>query len=202
MTKIKKNYTLIELLVVIAIIAVLAGLLFPTIGLVRARAADTRGVSECNAIATALRQYKMAYYKFPVSLTAPVGGDAAAPATSASSLGDYDKIMFALTGILPGGGADNSEFVKLNRKKTAFLDATPEYMKDGGFYANQWGRRFYIYYGNDRPLTFNRPVNGATGETEIKVGSDVAVYSEMKPGTTQFTQGKRLYTSWGGVQEF
>ena len=65
MTKLKKQYTLIEILTVIAIIAILTGLIIPSVNLARERARETALVNGANVLATALRQYKLDYSKFP-----------------------------------------------------------------------------------------------------------------------------------------
>ena len=204
MSKQKQHYTLFEVLTVIPIIGILAGILFPMVTRSRERAVENKAVAGANAIAMALRNYKMAYSKFPVaSITDPVGGGKNDGESSYDSLEDYDKIIFALSGVLPGGDADSAKtkFAELNRKKTGFLELPPEYMNAGGFYANPWGRRYwYVYSGSgSNVLEFKRPENGALGSNKIKIGGEVAVFSEMNPTSKEFKEGSRLATSWAGV---
>lgn len=56
-TKTRSGFTLIELLTVIAIIGILAGILIPTIGLVRKNAAKTKAASDLRQIAIAYNAY-------------------------------------------------------------------------------------------------------------------------------------------------
>lgn len=55
--KTRSGFTLIELLTVIAIIGILAGILIPTIGLVRKNAAKTKAASDLRQIATAYNAF-------------------------------------------------------------------------------------------------------------------------------------------------
>jgi len=56
-SRVRSAFTLTELLVVIVIIAILAGLLFPVMGLVRSRADSTQCVSQLRQIGTAMAAY-------------------------------------------------------------------------------------------------------------------------------------------------
>jgi prepilin-type N-terminal cleavage/methylation domain-containing protein len=62
----RRAFTLIELLVVIAIIAVLAGLLFPLVGIAMDKARQARAKNDAAQIAQALNGYLSEYGKFPV----------------------------------------------------------------------------------------------------------------------------------------
>ena len=202
----KKQFTLIEMLVVIAIIGILAGLIFPTVGRSREKARETQAAAGANSISMALRNFKMTYQKYPgIAITDPVGGGKNDGASSYDSLEDYDKIIFALSGVLPGGDADSAKtkFAELNRKKTSFLELPAEYLKDKGFFANPWGRRYYIVYSNTGKnlMEFKRPKNGSIDGSlsKLKVGADVAVFSEVNPNSKEFKEGTKLATSWGGI---
>ena len=202
MTTGRKHFTLIEVLAVVAIIGILAALVFPMVGRARDKANETKAAAGANTLAIALKNYKAAYQKFPsVATDDPVGGGNEAGASAFDNLNDYDKIIFTLSGTLPGGGDDPDNFKKVNRKKTSFLELPPEYMKADGFYANPWGRRYYIVYAKagKNTLEFKCPANGALTSKTIKVGSEVAVFSELNPNGSNFKDGSKLATSWGGV---
>ena len=62
-----KRFTLIELLVVIAIIGILAGLVFPALGVVRNNAKKSKASSECQSLKTAIIMYESEFSCWPAN---------------------------------------------------------------------------------------------------------------------------------------
>jgi len=64
-SKMNAGFTLVELLVVMAIIAILMGLLVPTINAVRTYLLKVRTEATIQGLSTALDQYKLVYHAYP-----------------------------------------------------------------------------------------------------------------------------------------
>lgn len=94
-TKTRSGFTLIELLTVIAIIGILAGILIPTIGLVRKNASKAKSSSE-------LRQIALAYNAFATSTGRPrtiTNGTWSLGGTTADSVAAWGQVVADLGGL-------------------------------------------------------------------------------------------------------
>lgn len=73
------GFTLVELLVVIAIIAILAGILLPTLGAVKTRAKVANARTEMQGLAASIKSYEGDYNRYPASPAAEQAASAATP---------------------------------------------------------------------------------------------------------------------------
>ena len=135
----KQHFSLVELLVVIAIIAILAGLIIPTVGGMREKARATQAKAEMNSIKTAILAFESTYGVLPLKDT--TGADIVETAGAKkgrvlSGNNGYDRIMEWLTqsdcyGV--AGFDTNSP----NTRKIKFLDPKPA----GGSWKDPWADR-------------------------------------------------------------
>jgi prepilin-type N-terminal cleavage/methylation domain-containing protein len=132
-----KPFTLIELLVVIAIIAVLMGLLFPAISLVRQNAKVTKAKSEMSAIILAVKNYESTYGILP--------WDDTWDNTPTANVDNYDILMQILTKVDQTAGCSGAAASKANQgnaRKVVFLDAPSDFAAKG--YVDPWGSRYAV----------------------------------------------------------
>ena len=108
-TRLPSGFTLIELLVVITIIAILMGLLFPTVNAVRKQARRVQAKNDVTQLVVAIRAYITEYGKYPFE--------------SSPSENAYENGNAALMRILLG------EDVKNNPRRIIFLEPP---ISDGG----------------------------------------------------------------------
>lgn len=71
----RRGFTLIELLVVVTIIVILAGLLFPVVGIMRKRATVTQTEALLQVVHAGLDRHHDLYRAYPPSGAAPLGGN-------------------------------------------------------------------------------------------------------------------------------
>ncbi len=151
-------FTLIELLVVITIIAILMGLLFPAINIVKEQARKAEAKSAVAQVAAAVKQYYTEYGKYPpvVDTTGANPPDIiVGDKTKAAADDDNAELFNVLRSKNTGKNANNA----LNPRrivffegrsagdssapKSGFLDATGGTGIQGAFY-DPWGKQYTI----------------------------------------------------------
>lgn len=165
----KQHFSLVELLVVIAIIAILAGLIIPTVGGMREKARATQAKAEMNSIKTAILSYESTYGLLPVATgTGQTILDDATPTA-------YDQLMEWLTqtdctndGNVHAGG---------NTRKIKFLDP-PSAQGDTTYY-DPWSKnadtnRRYVIVIDDN---YDGRVTIGTGASAQILNGSVFIYS-------------------------
>ena len=121
-----KRFTLIEMLVVIAIISILAGLVFPALGLARQNAKKSKANSECQSLKTAIIMYESEFSCWP-----------AKPGTEGNALndGDYKTLCRMLTGE--------------NGKKMMFYEVGMGYDDTKNMILDPWGNPYQVILDAD-----------------------------------------------------
>ncbi len=155
-----KRFTLIELLVVIAIIGILAGLVFPALGVVRNNAKKSKASSECQSLKTAIIMYESEFSCWP----AKVSGSTDALVGSS----DYIQMCKILTGE--------------NSKKMVFYEVGVGYDESKGI-LDPWGRPYQVILDVDydgkikNTVEAVSAVNAVNGRSGQDLRTKVGVYS-------------------------
>ena len=181
-----KRFTLIELLVVIAIIGILAGLVFPALGVVRNNAKKSKASSECQSLKTAIIMYESEFSCWP----AKVSGSSDAPVSSS----DYVKMCQILTGE--------------NSKKMVFYEVGVGYDENKGI-LDPWNRPYQVildvnFDGKiDNKVPAVKAVSNVNGRSGQDLRTKVAVYSfgvdekdKDKTDLDKLASRKKLVISW------
>ncbi len=183
MNYMKKNFTLIEMLVVIAIICILAGLVFPAVGLVRDKAKMSKAHTECSSLKTAIVSYEAEYACWPCKIS----GDKDALVADS----DYKDMCKRLAG-------DNT-------KKITFFEPDAKYDETKGF-LDPWENKYQVIVDVD----FDNKLDNSTLKTAAQLSSfgaqsylhsRVAVFSfGVKDGKSseieKYVKTGKLISSW------
>ena len=182
-----KRFTLIELLVVIAIIGILAGLVFPALGVVRNNAKKSKASSECQSLKTAIIMYESEFSCWPAKTSG--SSDALVSST------DYIEMCKILTGE--------------NSKKMVFYEVGVGYDDNKGI-LDPWGRPYQVALDGDfdnvlkeSSIPAIKEVNNVNGRGGQNLRSRVAVYSfgvneneKDASNIPTLAKKKKLVTSW------
>jgi prepilin-type N-terminal cleavage/methylation domain-containing protein len=181
-----KRFTLIELLIVIAIIGILAGLVFPALGVVRNNAKKSKASSECQSLKTAIIMYESEFSCWP----AKASGSSDALVSSS----DYVQMCKILTGE--------------NSKKMVFYEVGVGYDENKGI-LDPWGRPYQVildvnFDGKiDNKVQAVNSVSKVNGRSGQDLRTKVAVYSfgvdekdKDKNDLDKLASRKKLVISW------
>lgn len=150
-------FTLVELLTVIAIIAILMGLLFPAIGIIKEQARKVQAKTDVTNIVAAVKQYYTEYGKYPATQDPPVAGgsDEVVGEPDAGATSSNNAIFNTLRAIPEGLNLDHKfnprRIVFFEGKRAAdaaapragFSDNATDTSKKGNFY-DPWGKEYFI----------------------------------------------------------
>ena len=148
-----QGFTLIELLVVIAIIAILAGILIPTVttAMRRAEIAQVRG--EINTLVTAIRAYHSDYGRYPteqngVPADARYGEERGAGNTSVRN----NRLLINVLRSIDAAYNSNHD---LNGRRNVYLEAGDASFNPSGDFIDPWGIPYEIHLDTG----FNNEIN-------------------------------------------
>lgn len=159
-----KRFTLIELLVVIAIIGILAGLVFPALGVVRNNAKKSKASSECQSLKSAIIMYESEFSCWPGNVSGSADGLVESDGTNS----DYAKMCKVLTGE--------------NGKKMVFYEVGVGYEEEKGI-LDPWNRPYQVILDVDydgklkNTLEAVSAVNAVNGRSGQDLRTKVGVYS-------------------------
>lgn len=170
MTPRPRRFTLVELLVVIAIVAVLAGILLPTIGTAIKRARASKAKSEMSSLITAMKAYDGEYDIMPFGY----GTDGTV------SDADYDTII----GILSKTGADKDEG---NPRNIRFLN-----VPKAGEFLDPWGERYVIVADRDANETLDKGLAQGLDDDGDDLPVSVIIYSKGPDRSSNATASNKV----------
>ncbi|HEY5895377.1 MAG TPA: type II secretion system protein [Chthoniobacterales bacterium] len=185
-------FTLVELLTVMAIIAILMGILFPTIGSALESAKKTQAKNDELQLVNAIKTYYTEYGKYPYdsagaaptddtkTLTgatlAPVLAELRAKNTAATSINPR-KIVFLE---IP----DAKNLGQANKERGGMATATDGGTAGAPVWLDPWGKSYSLVidydYGNSVPNPYGAPATGNAGSDPVSTAA--IVYSVGRDG--------------------
>jgi prepilin-type N-terminal cleavage/methylation domain-containing protein/prepilin-type processing-associated H-X9-DG protein len=155
-----RGFTLIELLTVIAIIAILAGILLPTLGKARQSAMRTKCLNNLRELAKGLQLYAQDFRsQFPLDVPPRQASRLSRTYETSSTHILYQRGEVGLGYMY---NASNPEESYIDTRETYFCPAASEYTSAAGI--EEWNRRTtvesgYIYRGEQDGLKLTRESN-------------------------------------------
>ncbi len=215
----KQHFSLVELLTVIAIIAILAGILIPTVGAIKESGRATQALTEAKGIHLAITSFYNDHKYLP-SQAAETGKDtvywgsaaAATPAANASVkiteqatldatyLQLFDTICYVDYTDNTKTPANSSDAYKFNKKKKKYLNPPQSYFGTDSTtvgYRDPWGRPYIIYLDTNYDEKIEN-IGKKFGVTNNVITDRVAVISLGKntETTVDNVDPDDLCTSW------
>ena len=178
-----KRFTLIEMLVVIAIIVILAGLVFPALGLARQNARKSKANSECQSLKTAIIMYESEFSCWPVSVSSSKEGQALSDS-------DYKQMCKYLIGE--------------NGKKMVFYEVGVDYDENGNGILDPWGIPYQVILDADfdgKIANSNnvKTIADKTLHTRVAVfsfGTKLSNSSEGQSKLGELAKTRQIVTAW------
>jgi len=198
-------FTLVELLTVIAIIAILMGLLFPAIGIVKDQARKAEAKTACAGIVAAVKAYNTEYGKYPVADAASTA-DLKVGGSESALNSDLFYILRARA-----QGKNQTPAHTYNPRRISFFEAksatapssNPSAFKGGiadttGVFFDPWGGAYGVVIDAD----YNNEVDVKLQYSDFSnpVQTGCAAYSMGKDGKLG-TAGDKKYKSSGSPSD-
>ncbi len=155
----QRGFTLVELLVVIGIIALLAGILVPTIGSIIDKAERVQAQADVKGLATAWKEYYNEYGRWPVDgnvafSMAPsqyrqnAGEASAPPSVQSTGILMVVKIMTNIMYADIGVARINMDGMRTNYnpKMMTFMDYRTESLNTSGDFVDPWGYTYRVLF--------------------------------------------------------
>ena len=197
------GFTLVELLTVIAIIAILMGLLFPAIGVVKEQARKAEAKTTCTAIVAAVKAYNTEYGKFPNptgTTTAPTADVIVGGGTTTSNVSLFETLRARPSAVtlnprkivfFEGKDASNSD-----APKSGFATKDVNSIKTGAF-VDPWGTEYGVAIDFDYDNQLGTLPYADFKDTKAPQNG-CGAFSLGKDGALG-TKGDKLYKSTSGT---